>query len=35
VSLPPPSSKLAIVDTINFELGALSANNEQSFMVFY
>lgn len=35
VLLPPPSSKLAIVDTINFELGALSANNEQSFMVFY
>ncbi|XP_006462394.1 hypothetical protein AGABI2DRAFT_223664 [Agaricus bisporus var. bisporus H97] len=35
VALPPPSSKLAMMDTINFELGALSANNEQSFMVFY
>lgn len=35
VTLPPASSKLAMMDTINFELGALSANSEQSFMVFY
>lgn len=35
VSLPPTSSKLAIVDTINFELGALNASSDQSFMVFY
>jgi hypothetical protein len=28
-------SKMGPVDTINFELGALSANNDQSFMVFY
>ncbi|KXN83105.1 hypothetical protein AN958_01776 [Leucoagaricus sp. SymC.cos] len=31
----PSSSKIAGVDTINFELGALSASNDQSFMVFY
>ncbi|KAF5361068.1 hypothetical protein D9756_004648 [Leucocoprinus leucothites] len=35
VVLPPASSKIGVVDTINFELGALSASNDQSFMVFY
>lgn len=35
VTLPPASSKLGTVDTINFELGALSASSDQSFMVFY
>ncbi|KAJ3551627.1 hypothetical protein NP233_g13045 [Leucocoprinus birnbaumii] len=35
VNLPPPSSKIGVVDTINFELGALSASSDQSFMVFY
>ncbi|KAF9453099.1 hypothetical protein P691DRAFT_801957 [Macrolepiota fuliginosa MF-IS2] len=35
VSFPPTTSKLAMVDTINFELGALNASSDQSFMVFY
>lgn len=35
VKLPPLTSKIGVVDTINFELGALSANNNQSFMAFY
>jgi len=35
VKLPPSTSKIGAVDTINFELGALSVNNNQSFMHFY
>jgi len=35
VKLPPWTSKIGAVDTINFELGALSVNNNQSFMHFY
>jgi hypothetical protein len=35
--IPPNyhSSTTPVVDTINFDVGALSANNDQSFMVFY
>ena len=29
------TSKMAIVDTINFELGALNSNNDQSWMAFF
>ena len=29
------TSKMAIVDTINFELGALNTNNDQSWMTFF
>jgi len=35
VKLPPWTSKIGAVDTINFELGALSVNNNGSFMHFY
>ena len=35
VKLPPSTSKIGAVNTINFELGALSVNNNQSFMHFY
>jgi len=35
VKLPPWTSKIRAVDTINFELGALSVNNNGSFMHFY
>ena len=31
----PLSSKLAVVDTINFELGALSASSDQPWMAFF
>jgi len=36
--IPPPlspSSKMAVVDTINFELGALNSNTDQNWMAFF
>lgn len=30
-----PTSKMAVVDTINFELGALNSSSEQTFMLFF
>lgn len=30
-----PSSKMAVVDSINFELGALNSNSEQTWMAFW
>ncbi|KAF9523895.1 fungal-specific transcription factor domain-containing protein [Crepidotus variabilis] len=30
-----PTSKMAVVDTINFELGALNSNNDQNWMAFF
>jgi len=35
VKLPPSTSKIGVVDAINFELGALSVNHNQGFMHFY
>jgi hypothetical protein len=39
-AIPPPlmlspSSKMAVVDTINFELGALQSNSDQALMAFF
>lgn len=38
VSMPPalsPTSKMAVVDTINFELGAMNSHNDQPWMAFF